>query len=485
MDGNKTKPNPSIVDITAPEVSSGELSGGEIQISPNRDRRWQRFLVPAIAGVTIVSGVGWVGFNRLILPLMMAKPIEQPPATPVQLVNPKVATIQDSSDYAASLESRQSVRIQPRVAGQISNIYVQPGDRVTAGQPLLQIDAAQQRAQVASRQAAADTAAADIDTAQANVANATETLRSLAARKTSAQADVQFKQQEYRRFQQLAQAGAASQQNAAQKLNDLRAAEATFQAAEAAIQAQKSSINAARSTVIRAQRALKAAQANTIEGAAELQYYTIAAPIAGIVGNIPVKTGDVVSNPTQLLTVTQNDQLEIQLQIPLERAASLRNGLVVKLLDDRDRELQTGRISFIAPDVDPTTQSIQAKATFANLQNLRTAQFIRARVIWKENPGVLLPTSAISRLAGRNFVFVATGGKAAECPATGGAKMPADLLVAAQKPIQLGKIIGNNQEVVTGLNPRDRIITSGILQLQNCAPIVDAAKLPQVKPNNP
>jgi RND family efflux transporter MFP subunit len=484
MEDNKTNPHLNHVD-RLPELSHLELgNNGEIVLSPSADRRWQRFLVPVIVGIAILGGIGWVVFNRFILPLLIAKPM-QPPATPVQLVNPKVATIQDSSDYAASLESRQSVRIQPRVAGQISNIYVQPGNRVTVGQPLLQIDAAQQRAQVASRQAAADTAAADIDTAQANVANANETLRSLAARKTSAQADVQFKQQEYQRFQQLAQAGAASQQNAAQKLNDLRAAEANFQAAEAAIQAQKSSISAARSTVIRAQRALKAAQATTTEGAAQLQYYTIVAPIAGIVGNIPVKTGDVVSSATQLLTVTQNDRLEIQIQIPLERAASLRNGLAVKLLDDRNRALQTGQISFIAPDVDPATQSIQAKATFANLQNLRTAQFVRARVIWQENPGVLLPTSAISRLAGRNFVFVATAGKTASCPVTGGAKLPADQLVAAQRPIQLGKIIGNDQEVLAGLNARDRIITSGILQLQNCAPIVDAAGLPKGKPNNP
>lgn len=476
MDGKES--NHRLTVYRSPESSDSAPNDEVIDLRPNESRRWQGFLWPAIGGIVILGGLGWILFNRLILPMMMAQP-PQPSATPVQLTNPKVAVIEDSSDYAASLESRQSIRIQPRVAGQISKILVQPGDRVKAGQPLVQIDAAQQRAQVASRQAGAASAAADIDTALANVANATETLRSLAARRVSAQADVQFKQQEYQRFQQLAQAGAASKQTAAQKLNDLRAAAATLQADEAAIQAQKSSINAARSTVTRARRALAAAQANTAEGAAQLQYYTISAPIAGIVGNIPVKTGDVVDNTTQLLTVTQNDRLEIQLQIPLERSSSLKTGLPVKLLDDRQRVLQTGRISFIAPDVDPTTQSIQAKATFENLQNLRTSQFIRARVIWKETSGVILPTSAISRLAGRNFVFVATTAQAAACPTTGAVKLPPERLVAAQKPIELGKIIGNNQEVLSGLTVRDRIITSGILQLQHCAAIVDAAQMQQ------
>lgn len=466
----------------SPASSHPELDIETVKTSPDRTPSWQRFLLPAIGGLVIVGGAGWVLFNRLISPTMTAKP-NQPQATPVQLTNPKIAKIQDRSDYAASLESRQSVRIQPRVAGQISKIFVQPGDRVKAGQPLLQIDAAQQRAQVVNRQATADTAAADIDTAQANMANAEQTLRSLVAERASAQADVQFKQQEYQRFEQLAQAGASSKQNAAQKLNDLRAASATLQAAEASIQAQKSSINAARSNVKRGRLALKAAQANTSEGAAQLQYYTISAPLPGIVGNIPVKTGDVVANTTQLLTVTQNDRLEVQLQIPLERSSSLHTGLPVKLFDNRDQELQTGQISFIAPDVDPATQSIQVKATFSNLQNLRTAQFIRARVIWKENSGVLLPTSAISRLAGRNFVFVAAAAKDAACPNTDTGKNLSAGLVAVQKPIELGKIIGNDQEVLSGLTVRDRIITSGILQLQNCASIVDRAELPKAPKN--
>ena len=269
----------------SPASSHPELDIKTVETSPGRTLRWQRFLLPAIGGIVIVGGASWVLFNRLISPTMTAKP-NQPTATPVQLTNPKIAKIQDRSDYAASLESRQSVRVQPRVAGQISKIFVQPGDRVKAGQPLLQIDAAQQRAQVANRQATAATAAAEIDTAQANVANAEQTLRSLVAERASAQADVQFKQQQYQRFEQLATAGASSQQNVAQKLNDLRAASATLRTAEASIQAQKSSINAARSNVNRSRLALKAAQANTAEGSAQLQYYTISAPLPGIVGNI-------------------------------------------------------------------------------------------------------------------------------------------------------------------------------------------------------
>ncbi len=83
----------------------------------------------------------------------------KPEATRVTVANPKTATIEDSSDYVANLDSRQSVTLQPRVSGQVSAIYVKAGDRVQAGKPLLQIDATEQRALVNSREAAVTSAA--------------------------------------------------------------------------------------------------------------------------------------------------------------------------------------------------------------------------------------------------------------------------------------------------------------------------------------
>ena len=160
----------------------------------------------------------------------------------------------------------------------------------------------------------------------------------------------------------------------------------------------------------------------------------------------------------------------------LKRSSDLRVGLPVKLLDDQNREVQTGRISFVAPNVKADSQSVQAKATFTNSGNLRASQFVRARVIWSTSPGLLVPTSAISRLGGRNFLFVAAPFKASKCEASaqGAAQVEPDQLVAAQKPIKLGKIVGNDQEVLEGVSASDQIVTSGILQLQNCAPIAAA-----------
>jgi multidrug efflux pump subunit AcrA (membrane-fusion protein) len=441
--------------------------------------RWRRFLMPALVVLAILGGIGWVVFNRVILPIMIFSQMKPQP-TPVQLASPKSATIADSSDYAANLDSRQSVTLQPRVSGQISAIYVQAGDRVQSGASLLQIDAAEQRAQVAGREAEVDTAAAEVESAQADVANATDTLRALQADREAAQANVQLNQREYDRYQELYRQGAESRQLLDQRLNALQTARAELRKAEADIRAQQAEINRTRAIVERNRRALQRTQASMTEGEAQLRYYSINAPFTGTVGNIPVKVGDFVDTTAQLLTVTQNENLEIQIQIPLERSASLRQGLPVQLLDDREQVLQTGRISFVAPNVDPTTQSIQVKASFENTGNLRTAQFVRARVIWITRPGVLVPTSAISRLGGRDFIFVAAPFKDSGCKAPAASEMGGPMqvtpeqLTAVQKPIKLGKIVGNDQEVLEGLSAGDRIIPSGILQLQNCMPIAEA-----------
>ncbi len=207
------------------------------------------------------------------------------------------------------------------------------------------------------------------------------------------------------------------------------------------------------------------------------------APIDGIVGDIPVKIGDYITSASELLTITQNQQLEVQIDVPTERAPQLKLGLPVELLDADNKPLQRGRISFIAPNVNPGTQSVQAKAIFNNTSGkLRANQFLRARIIWSTRPGVLVPTSAISRLGGENFVFVQTAYKDTDCnkqPQAGGfggppPKPSPDQPVAYQKRVTLGKIVGNDQEILEGLTASDRIIPSGILALQNCMQIVDA-----------
>src|SRR5438105_7451686 len=81
-------------------------------------------------------------------------PNTPPGGTPVQVQVVKAVTIADSTEYLSVMKSRHSANINPQVEGQITKIFVKSGDRVKAGQQLLQIDPLKQQAAVSSQEAA-------------------------------------------------------------------------------------------------------------------------------------------------------------------------------------------------------------------------------------------------------------------------------------------------------------------------------------------
>ncbi len=181
----------------------------------------------------------------------------------------------------------------------------------------------------------------------------------------------------------------------------------------------------------------------------------------------------------ELTTITKNDFLELNLSIPIDQGKKLRVGLPVQLLDAQGQPTAKGRVSFIAPNASVNSQTVLAKASFANSgRQLLNRQLVQAKVIWDERPGILIPVTAVSRLGpgilipvtavsrlgGETFVFVA---QAPEQPKPG---MPA--LVAVQKPVKLGDIEGNNYQVIEGLKAGEKIVVSGILNLNNGVPII-------------
>jgi RND family efflux transporter MFP subunit len=396
---------------------------------------------------------------------------------PVKLANVQSGTVEDSSDYVASLNSRSSVTLQPRVSGQVAQIFVKAGDRIEAGTPLLAIDPSKQQAAVNSKVAAMESSEAGLEEAKADLASAEDKLKSLEAKKQSTILTMENNRRNYERDKQLVSEGAINQRIFDTTTTQLKTAESDIDATDADIRAQRSAIARARASIARNQRLLQQSQADAQEEKVQLEFFTVKAPFTGTVGDIPIKIGDFVSEPTKLLTLSQNERLELQVAIPIEKASQLKAGLPVKLIDAQEQPKATGSITFVAPNVDSSTQSILVKAVFDNPNNsLRADQFVKARLIWSSRPGVFVPTTAISRLGGQNFIFVA------ETKAADGGQAQ---LVASQKPIKLGKIVGNNQVVLEGLKPGDKIVTSGILQLRDGVPIVSATEKADSKESEP
>jgi len=238
--------------------------------------------------------------------------------------------------------------------------------------------------------------------------------------------------------------------------------QATVKSQESSRAAQEANLSWAKQQYDRA-RGLFAAgvvSKQDLDQEVQLHYYNVVAPRGGIVGDIPVRVGDRVTNSTQLTTVDQPGSLEIYAYVPIEHSAQLKMNLPVQVLDSDGKVQTNSRISFISPQVDNTTQTVLVKARIPNSSAaLRQSQFIRARIVWGTHQSPEVPILAVSRLAGQYFAFVAE-------PQKGGS------YVARQKPLKIGQTVGNNYEVEDGLKPGDKVIVSGTQFLLDGAPVI-------------
>lgn len=411
----------------------------------HKQRRWLRLLLAFI----LIIGGGTAVVWRLLVFRQEISSIAPAPGVRVQLSSVQFGTVEDSTDYIASLESRRSVTLQSRISGQITQIFVKPGDPITTGTAVIQVDSRQQPAVNSISNAT--------QISRVQLENARATLKSLEAERLSNLADLRSHQQDYERYAILADQGAVSRQTKQQYAERLVIAKAKLDAINSRIQIQQA-------TISQTEQDLQQVLANTNNRQIQSPYERITAPLDGTVSEIPVKTGDFVNNFTRLVTITQNRPLEVNISVPLEQASQLRKGMLVEVMNVQGQVLGTSRVFSIAPEVNNNTRTILIKALFNNSQGqLRPNQLARARVIWSQRSGILIPTTAVSRVGRENFVYVAQ----TETSAKGVSQ-----LIARRKLVKLGNIKGNNYQVLEGLQPEDQIVISGLLNLRDGLPIV-------------
>ncbi|MBD2693638.1 efflux RND transporter periplasmic adaptor subunit [Anabaena catenula] len=415
---------------------------------PSKSQRWLRLFLALVLILGGGTAIAW----KLLTPEKPSPAAANapPPGVRVKLSAVQTGTVEDSTEYIASLESRRSVNLQPRIQGQVAQIFVKSGDPVASGAAILQIDSRQQQAAVSSLSAAGQGS-------QAQLENARATLKSLQAERLANVADVRLNQLEYNRYATLADQGAVSRQTKDLYANRLATAKAQLGAIDSRIQAQLA-------TISQAEKSLEQADANIRQQQVELQYYKITAPFTGTVGDIPVKVGDFVNTSTPLATITQNRPLEVKIPVPLERGTQLRQGLPVELINAQGQTIGNSSVFFISPNITNNSQSILVKALYDNSEGqLRADQMIRAKVIWNQRSGVLIPSIAVSRIAAETFVFVAETDKSPN---------GVSQLIAKQKQVKLGNIKGNDYQVITGLQPDEKLIVSGVQNLRDGLPII-------------
>ncbi len=323
-------------------------------------------------------------------------------ALPVKTLTVASKPVPRSDEYVATIKSRRSATLNPQVDGNLTEILVHSGQYVKAGQLLMMIDPSKQEA----------------------------TVQSQAATVQQKLAVYKYDQTEYQRQKKLYAAQVSSLDAYQQAEQAYANSKADYQASQALLESDRK----------------------------QLGYYSIRAPFPGIVGDIPVHIGDYVSATTLLTTVDENKDLEAYIYVPAEMASQLRMGLPVEILDNNENLLEKTAIDFISPQVDNNLQGILVKAPVRPDNSvIRTAQLIKARVIWSMTPTPVVPVLAVSRLGGQAFVYTVQN--------MGGHDF------AHQVAVTLGDTVGNEYAVTEGLHDGDQVIVSGTQFLVDHMPV--------------
>ncbi len=343
------------------------------------------FVLVLVALQCAITGCGKSGQN--------AEAAAGPRAIPVKVMAVQAELVPDATDYLATLKSRAASALQPQVEGQITKIFVRSGDKVEAGASIIEIDPLKQQAAVSNQ--------------EANL--------------KSKQATLELDRVELDRRKKLYSAGVISRADLDQAQTAFEAAKADSEALQAGIREQK----------------------------VQLHYYTVNAPTSGTIGDIPVHIGDRVTTQTLITTLDRGGALEAYVYVPAEKSTAVRLGMPVEILDEAGKPLQRLRIDFISPQIDTGTQTLLLKAAVPNrVQGLRNDQQVHVRLIWSEQKKPVIPVTAVSRLSGKIFAFVA--------------EEQGQQVVAHQKVIQVGDLVGNDYVVLDGLKPGERLIVGNV-----------------------
>jgi len=275
-----------------------------------------------------------------------------PPVVPVKVQAVESQEIGDTSEYVATIKSRNSATIMSDVEGWIFDIRVRSGQFVKKGQTLMEIDPRRQRAAVSN----------------------------FDSQRASKEAALQWAKLQLDRAKTLYQSGVVSKQ-------DLDQAQSTYDSAVADV---------------------KSLDAQITQQQVQLKYYSVFAATDGQIGDIPVHVGDRVTNTTPLTTIDERSGLEVYISVPSERAHEVKMGAPVEVLDNAGNVLLRTQINFISPQIDPSMQSLLVKAPADQAANvLRAMQLVRARIAWSTHSGITVPVVAVSRVSGQFFAFVA------------------------------------------------------------------------------
>ena len=323
----------------------------------------------------------------------------------VKVTRLQTRDIVEALELVGSLEADRDVEIRSRVSGRIEELAVDVGDRISKGQLLIQVDDLQQKELVRQAEAAIRVTVAE---------KSTQDLRVIAARR------------EHDRQQNLATKGVGTAQQ-------LEAAESKLSIAEAESRLAAS----------------KVAQAETEleQSRLELAERRIESPLDGQVASRTVQVGDLAKSDVGLLRIVDLSTVRTAVHVGEIDYRQLREGQPAEVRVDTYPDPFPGQVVRLAPVLDPETRTAVVYIAVDNPDGLlKPGMHARVRVVLdRHEQAAAVPLASVVETSEGSTVFVVSedGGR------------------VSQVSVRLGLADRTMVEVLSGVDPSDRVVTLG------------------------
>jgi membrane fusion protein (multidrug efflux system) len=205
--------------------------------------------------------------------------------------------------------------------------------------------------------------------------------------------------------------------------------------------------------------------ANVAEVKATIERKTIRAPFSGILGIRKVNLGEYLAAGAPIVPLQSLNPIYVNFGVPQQNTDQVRIGRTIKVAkEDMAGQTFAGRVTAVDSVVDETTRNVQVQATLANPGGkLQPGMFVQVDLnLGSSQPMVTLPASAISYAPYGDSVFVVTDLKDPKGNSYRGVR---------QQFVKVGGSRGDQVAIISGVNPGDEIVSSGVFKLRNGAAV--------------
>lgn len=378
-----------------------------------------------------------------------------PPPVPVGVATAERKAVPLQVTTVGNVQAYTTVTVRPQVVGKIVQVHFREGQDVKHGDPLFTIDP--RPLEAALRQSQANVAK---DTAQLRQAEAALAQRQAEVAQALANlgrdlAQLEMARVQEQRYRELLAKEFIAREQYDQVRTTLAALQATVQADGAAVDNARASARAAEAMVDNARAAITANEAAVETARLQLAYTTIRAPLEGRTGNLLVQAGNVVkANEGDLVVITQVRPIYVSFAVPEQHLAAIKTfratrDLAVEAALDGGRRRVAGTLTFVNNTVDPTTGTIQLKATFPNTDNaLWPGQFVDVALTLATETAVVVPARTVQAGQRGPFVFVVKPDRTVE-----------------SRPVTPGRRLAGELVIEQGLTGGEQVVTDGQLRL--------------------